>query len=234
MIHIEKGQSLTSDPTLRVATVTGDYEDSALIECYGADGDTVVGAYQAQYIKYGDLVYRFNDPVDLGKAILAADPQATHSAASYVRMTEELLVKMNTGALEPESLDQVIATEQAATEELRTENPESQVIEEEDVARSVQDEVSDTPPTTSTPVSTDVSSTTPSVLGASTEATSTPAAPSVLEHATSTLEQVRSIETPATSTPTVPEILVPEATSTPEALRKGGKKIAKVMRRSRG
>lgn len=233
MIHVEKDQPLASDPTLRVATATGDYEDSALIECYGADS-AVLGAYQAQYIKYGDLVYRFNEPEALGKAILAVDPKSTHSAASYVRMTEELLAKMNTGALEPESLDQVIATEQAATEELRTENVEDQVIEEEDVVPLVQDEAPAAPTTTSTPVSTDVSSTTPSVLGASTEATSTPAAPSVLEQAATSTLEMRNIEVPATSTPELPEIVIPEATSTPEAVRKGGKKIAKIMRRSRG
>ncbi|MBP9710812.1 MAG: hypothetical protein KBD50_00895 [Candidatus Pacebacteria bacterium] len=221
MIHIERGQPLATDANLKVATATGDYEDAALIECYNvADPEVLIGAYQAQYVKYGDLVYRFNDPVELGKAILTTDPQASHSAASYVRMTEELLAKMNTGALEPESLDQVIATEQAATEELRTEPQQDQEVAEEATA-PVQEEQPVAPATTPAAISTDVSSTTPNVLGASTEATSTPAASGVIDNA-------------ATSTPIMPEIIIPEATSTPEALRKGGKKIAKVMRRSRG
>lgn len=233
MIHVEKDQPLASDPTLRVATATGDYEDSALIECYGA-GSAVLGAYQAQYIKYGDLVYRFNEPEALGKAILAVDSTSTHSAASYVRMTEELLAKMNTGALEPESLDQVIATEQAAVEEQRAVVTEDGVVTDAPSAPQAPEPVPTTSASsTSTTISTDVSSTTPSVLGASTEATSTPAAPNVLEQAATSTLEMRSIEAPSTSTPELPEIVIPEATSTREAVRKGGKKIAKIMRRSR-
>lgn len=235
MIHIEKGQVLTSDATLIVTTATGDYEDTALIECTTVDNtELVVGAYQAQYVKYGDLVYRFNEPEALGKAILAIDPESTHTAASYVRMTNELLAKMNAGSLEQSSLDEVVATEKAAIEDQRVAPVEEAVTPEQPSTETPAATSSSASTPTTSPLNTDTSSTTPSVLGDFIEATSTPAAPSVLEQATSTLQDIREIETPATTTPVVPDVVLPEATTTPEALRKGGKKIAKVVRRSRG
>lgn len=128
MIHIEKDGKIYGNENLKVATATGDYEDSALIEFYDVSNTSLVaGAFQAQYIKYGNLVYGFNDPVDLGKAILEIDPESTHTAASYVRMTNELLSQMNSGSLEAKSLDEVISTEQENMEENRMEENNVQV-----------------------------------------------------------------------------------------------------------
>jgi hypothetical protein len=113
MIHIDQDQTISENSNLRVMTPTGDYEDSTLIEFYDVSAPAIVsGAFQAQYVKYGNMVYTFNDPIELGKEILKIDPTSTHTAASYVRMTEELLVKMNNGSLEPSSLDQVLSVEQ--------------------------------------------------------------------------------------------------------------------------
>lgn len=120
MIKIVQGQEVSGEPTLKVATASGDYEDTALMECYSeTDPGVIVGAYQAQFVKYGALVYQHSDPIELGKALLLIDPKATHNAASYVRITNELLVKMNSGALELSSLDEAVATEQASVEEQR-------------------------------------------------------------------------------------------------------------------
>lgn len=114
MIHIEKDQVVPESTDLKVAAPTGDYEDSALIPvCDIHKPEEVTGSYQAQYIKYGGLVYRFNDPKDLGAAILKVDPDSTHMAASYVRMTEELLAQMNAGSLESDSLTQAMSDEQS-------------------------------------------------------------------------------------------------------------------------
>lgn len=132
MIHIEENQNIEENPHLKVVTPTGDYEDTALIEFYDvATPSIVVGAFQAQYVKYGSMVYRFNDHIELGKAILEIDPNSTHTSASYVRMTNELLSKMNNGTLEPESLDRALSTEQDKMEE-QIENPpvEEEVSEE--------------------------------------------------------------------------------------------------------
>jgi hypothetical protein len=127
MIHIEKDQKIAENENLRVATATGDYEDAALIEFYEISKPGIAtGSFQAQFIKYGGVVYKFNDPKELGNEILRIDPESTHTAASYVRMTNELLVQMNGGTLEPGSLDQVLATEQVKMEEA-IENPVTDV-----------------------------------------------------------------------------------------------------------
>lgn len=135
MIHIEKDKEIFGEVNLRIATATGDYEDSALIEFYEITNPGIVaGAFQAQYVKYGNLVYGFNDPVDLGSAILVVDPVSTHTAASYVRMTQELLAQMNGGNLEATSLDEVMATEQENMEQKKEEAvTEEETIEEETI-----------------------------------------------------------------------------------------------------
>jgi hypothetical protein len=118
MIHIDQDQTISENDNLRVVTSTGDYEDTALIEFYDITEPTLVtGAFQAQYVKYGSMMYRFNDPVELGRELLKIDPLSTHTAASYVRMTDELLSKMHDGTLESTSLDQVVSVEQDAMKE---------------------------------------------------------------------------------------------------------------------
>lgn len=107
MIHIEQGQPLFEHKNLRVKSATGDYADSDLIKFYDIkDTSNVYGSYQAQYVKYGGLVYKFNDPKELGEAILKIDPESTHDAAVFVRMSNQLLEQMNGGTMEnvlPES-----------------------------------------------------------------------------------------------------------------------------------
>lgn len=131
MIHIEKGQKIVENENLRVASETGDYADDALIEYFDIGNENVViGSLQAQYIKYGSLVYQFNEPKDLGEAILKIDPESTHTSASYVRMTAILLSQMNMGSLEIDSLDKVISDEQKVTEEKKEEVQESPIVTE--------------------------------------------------------------------------------------------------------
>lgn len=144
MIHIEKNQKIAESEGVRVATDTGDYEDSALIEVYNeSDPSSIIGAFQAQYVKYGNLVYGFNDSATLGAAILAVDPEATHTAAAYVRMTKDLSSQMDKGTLEQDSLDQVISDEKQKIEEtVEEEKEETEVIEEAE---------EETEPTTETP-----------------------------------------------------------------------------------
>lgn len=131
MIHVEKDQIVPENKNLKVATATGDYDDNALIEVYDIlNPEVVAGAFQAQYIVYGGLVYRFNSAKELGEEILKIDPQSTHTSASYVRMSNELLVKMDAGSLEVDSLDEVISTEQSKTDDQRI---EKEVVDEETV-----------------------------------------------------------------------------------------------------
>ncbi len=145
MIHIEKDKEIFGEVNLRIATATGDYEDSALIEFYDVNNPGVVsGSFQAQYIKYGSIVYRFSDPKELGVEILKIEPDSTHIAAVYARMTNELLNQMNAGSLETSSLDQVITDEQTKTEE-KIESLSEPIPEEEieETTESTETEVED-------------------------------------------------------------------------------------------
>lgn len=132
MIHIQKDQTIPENENIRVFSPTGDYNDTDLIEYYSAEDPTIPqGAYHAQFVKYGGLVYRFNDPKELGAEILKIEPDSTHSAASFVRMQNELSKQFDQGSLEPTSLNQVLETEQVKMEE-EISNP-SEKIESENV-----------------------------------------------------------------------------------------------------
>ncbi len=216
MIYIEQHAALMEDTNLKVASPTGSYEDMALIECYdSADPSLSRGAYQAQYVKYGNMVYYFNEPKELGLAILALDPKSTHSAASYVRMTNELLSQMNSGSLEPASLQDAMAVEQTVMEE-QAENPTTETVVEDEVelfeeSGEESEDVSPQLPEISLP---DTSSTTPEVLGTSTSPTILPSISEIFE---------------ATTTPIAPDA-VPEATTTEEVISLLKQKVTRKLR----
>lgn len=141
MIHIEKDQKILENEDLRVSTPTGDYDDNALIEFYNvANPEVVVGAFAAQYIKYGSVVYKFNDAKELGNEILNIDPESTHNSASFMRMNNELLDKMNKGNLEVDSLDQVISDQKDIVEEKRGEEAPVNEDADEEVSDDAQSE----------------------------------------------------------------------------------------------
>lgn len=167
MIHIEKDQEVAGAKAIKVSSPSGDYEDEALIECYDATSpDAPTSAYQAQFVKYGSLVYQFNESAELGREILKLEPQSTHTAASYVRMTDELLAKMTGGSLEATSLNTALAGEQAAMEDQKADpQPPAQPQSIPETPSGV-----DAPP-----VAPDVSTTTPALLDTPPEATTTPA-----------------------------------------------------------
>jgi len=132
MIYIEQGQVIPENEKLMVSSPSGNYGDSALIEFYNVDNrDIIVGTYQAQFIRYGSMVYKFNDVKELGEEILKIDPESTHTAASYIRMVNELNGKMDEGSLESESLDQIISNEKEKMEEKREDFNKETVTENE-------------------------------------------------------------------------------------------------------
>lgn len=156
MIHIEQNQSISENENIFVASPTGDYEDNALIEFYNSeDPEKILGAFAAQYVKYGGLVYKFNDPKELGAEILKLEPESTHSAASFVRMQNELLKQFNQGSLEPESLTQAMVDEQATMQDQMTNpiNPEEAVITPPDTTYTTSTEPVNNS-TTTTPITT--------------------------------------------------------------------------------
>lgn len=189
MIHIEKDQAIAENENIKVLSPTGDYNDTDLIEYYSVEEPEVAqGAYHAQFIKYGGIVYRFNDPKELGAEILKIEPESTHGAASLVRMQNELSKQFDQGSLEPESLNQLMESEQIKMEEEMTntsEDIDSENLEVETDSSSDLDLDAQTSETaTTTPIIGDMSSTTPPIIpdlvpsnpvdtASSTEATST-------------------------------------------------------------
>lgn len=125
MIHIIRDQELMGNPNLKIASPTGNYEDTALIDFYNIyNPEITAGAFQAQFVKYGGMVYQFNEPKELGEAILIIDPESTHSAADFARMNIELSKQMKEGTLESKSLEKM-------KEKINEEKKEEEEIEEE-------------------------------------------------------------------------------------------------------
>jgi hypothetical protein len=197
MIHIDQNQKVAENENLIVSTATGDYADNALIEFVDLTKPNIIaGSFEAQYIKYGGLVYRFNNHQDLGAEILKIDPTSTHTAASYVRMTKELLAQMEQGSLEPTSLDQAISTEQSATQD------------------QMNDSESDNPILPMDTVSTPdiISTTTPAFIESTDTSTTTPEV--IIPESTGTSTTTPQITIPTTATSTDP-IISPTSSSTP-------------------
>lgn len=130
MISIKKGEKVIWSPGLVVAADTGDYADVDLIACASVtDKDFPVAQYQAQYIRYGDMVYQHGTPEALGEAIVALDAISTHDAAQLWREDEERRIKREGGNLKPE--DPAPAPDAVVEEPPREEEPEETREEEE-------------------------------------------------------------------------------------------------------
>jgi hypothetical protein len=158
MIHIEKNQIVPECENLRTLSASGDYNDDDIIECYNPDDPSIaICGFTASFIKYGGLMYRFNDPAELGAEILKIDPESTHSAASFVRMNEELSKKMEEGSLEPESLKQALEEEQTMMEEKINEpDPETEDTTETETEDTTETETeTETEDTTETEIETE-------------------------------------------------------------------------------
>lgn len=103
MISIKKGEKLAWSPGIVVAADTGEYADFDLIECASTEDKTfAVAQYQAQYIRYGDVVYQHSSPEALGEALVALDPESTHDAAQLWREDEARRIARSGGNLKPE------------------------------------------------------------------------------------------------------------------------------------
>lgn len=208
MIKIEQHQKLPESDNLFVLSPSGDYEDSAFIDYYDiSQPDIAAGRFQAQYIKYGGIIYRFNDPTSLGEELLKIDPKSTHDAASFVRINKELLAKMNGGELNSNSLSEAITNEQTFVDDQLT-NPDQNV------------NATSTPVTTDSPnlnLSTEATTTDQSIIDNQTSST-TPSSTIDLEPATTT-QDVLLNETPpnetitATTTEPAPEPIIEETAS---------------------
>lgn len=135
MIHIEQDQSVPENENLRVLSVSGDYDDNDLIECYHIDNPGfALSAFSSTFVKYGGFVYQFSDPVLLGKALLEIDPGCTHNAATLFKEEDARRIKREDGDFTPENpvpVDEsisLVAQEEAMAEQVLVE-PVEQVID---------------------------------------------------------------------------------------------------------
>lgn len=104
MIPITNGMPVPDAPGFVVAMDDGQYGDNDLIACVATgELEPVTASYAAQFIKYGKIVYQFNDPVELGEAIIAIDDHSTHDAAQLYREERARKLARSTGTLVPEN-----------------------------------------------------------------------------------------------------------------------------------
>lgn len=126
---------------LWVATATGEYADTDLIECVEEGTPSGAHMFQAQYIKYGSIVYQHNTPEELGAALFGVDPESSHDAVLLYKEDEARRQARSEGVLEP--TDPVPAVD--ALQETPARIPEE---EEDDVKffrEQAQQETSSTP-----------------------------------------------------------------------------------------
>jgi hypothetical protein len=198
MVTLANNQAVAQSETLRVYSPDGEYADQDLILCAEAERpDLPTAMLQAQFIRYGSIVYRFQTPEELGEALYAIDPSSTHDAVALYK--EELArdAARDAGVLSP--TDPVPAPDSPVEETPVPDNNDQEADTQFFKEQAAEETAS------STATSTDASGG-GEVLG---EATSTPSFP---EDASSTPALPEDV---ATSTPPVPDI-VPDATSTPD------------------
>lgn len=220
MITLEANMIVKDATNLRLASAAGEYDDTALVECYDPENPEIgLSMYQAQYVKYGNLVYYYNDPKELGAALLALDPESTHTAASFVRMTNELLTQMNDGSLEGSTLETAIGENQAVS-------PEEPIIEEPEATTPPPTETPEPDPTETLPEAEPVGD---SVPEGDTEGDIDTILPP--ENATSTPDVLGTSTTTEAVPVTLPDPVVDEvSTTTPELISLMKKKVGRSRR----
>lgn len=214
MITILSGQKIAENPDLRVTSPSGDYGDFDLIECESTqDGEAGSFMYQAQFVKYGGIVYRFNTPEELGAELFKLDPDSTHDAATLYREDEERRQRRLAGNLRPENPAPV-------------ENEPEPVIESENEP-VIESEVPNNESASSTPEFAPEATTTPEVINPEPATTSTPEV--VVEPP---VPEPEVVTPPVEPEPIVePEAVVPEETPVTEIISRVTKKRRGLARR---
>lgn len=102
MVPITKELQIAENPDLVVHSAEGEYADSDLILCARRDNPSLpVAQMQAQYVKYGPVVYQFNTPEELGAALFVLDPESSHDAVLLYKEEVARKAAREKGTLEP-------------------------------------------------------------------------------------------------------------------------------------
>lgn len=131
MIQINKNQIVPENPNLRVLSSSGDYGDNDLIECSTLDNpDFALCAFSSSFIKYGNVINQFNDPLELGKKLFEIDPDATHDTVTLFKEEEARRIKREGGDFTPENPveideEKIKEEEETTSEETPKETPEA-------------------------------------------------------------------------------------------------------------
>lgn len=163
MIHIEQGQAVPENEELIVLSQSGDYDDNDLIECSAiSNPGFAIYAFSSTFIKYGNIAYRFSDPLLLGEALVEIDPASTHNAAILYQEEEARKAKRTEGDFTPdnpvpvdESISPVAQEEAKIVDEQINQNPNQEIISEQ-TSPPVDQVVDQAAPVVSEPASFDV------------------------------------------------------------------------------
>lgn len=148
MISLSRGDAVAGLSDLIVSSPSGEYADTDLILCARKDTpDFDTAMYQAQFIRYGEVVYQHETPEALGAALIAIDPESTHDAAQLWREDEARRLAREKGTLAPE--DPTPAPDAIEPEPVTSKEDVAQ--EETDTTEVVEDTPEESPATPETP-----------------------------------------------------------------------------------
>ncbi len=112
MVHIDQHQAVPEREDLKVFSPTGDYQDNDLIDCYKiTDPSFPICSFQAQFIKYGSLVYKFNSEDLLAEEIMKIDPESIHDSVVFYKEDKQRKKMREEGKLKPEKPDSPVVPE---------------------------------------------------------------------------------------------------------------------------
>jgi hypothetical protein len=210
MVTITSDLAIAEHPTLFVYSPAGEYADADLILCADrSDPATPVAMLQAQFIKYGSMVYQFNTPEDLGKAILAIDANSKLDAVVLYQQAEARDAARAAGTLTPS--DALVAKPTPVVPDSATATPDTSATSTPDTTA---------PTTTGDSSAASVIAQDQKIIDENTKildalGTTTPSV--VSDMSTTTPATLPTTPVVATTTPVIPDTLpidVPSATST--------------------
>lgn len=102
MVTLTQDVKIADSPSLVLCSPEGDYQDTDLVLFAEAKDPTFATAqFQAQFAKYGPVVYQYNTPEELGAALFALDPASTHDSVALYKEEAARDAARKAGTLAP-------------------------------------------------------------------------------------------------------------------------------------